>query len=93
MIASKFMDDVFYSNEYWAKIGGVSNSELNRLELEMLDRLAYNLFLGRDEYDAILSGLQQRYGQRNEGKGRRPVDHDSRPATLIQGINRIEISG
>ena len=32
MLASKFFDDVYYNNAYYARVGGISNSEVNSLE-------------------------------------------------------------
>ncbi|XP_021722827.1 cyclin-U1-1-like [Chenopodium quinoa] len=43
MIASKMLDDVQYNNAFYAKVGGVSNSELNRLELELLFLLNFEV--------------------------------------------------
>jgi len=31
MVAAKYVDDFFYKNEYYAKVGGVSKSEINVL--------------------------------------------------------------
>jgi hypothetical protein len=42
MVASKFLDDFYYSNKHWAEIGGISTSELNGLELEFLFRIAFS---------------------------------------------------
>lgn len=36
MLAAKFFDDAFYNNAYYARVGGVSNYEMNVLELEFL---------------------------------------------------------
>jgi hypothetical protein len=33
MVAAKFADDFFYKNEYYAKIGGISRTEMNVLEI------------------------------------------------------------
>lgn len=45
MIASKTLDDVQYNNAFYAKVGGVSNSELNRLELELLFLLDFEVMV------------------------------------------------
>ena len=36
MTAAKFFDDRYYNNEYYSKIGGISNEEINTLETEFL---------------------------------------------------------
>lgn len=33
MVAAKYADDFFYKNEYYAKVGGISKSEINALEV------------------------------------------------------------
>eukprot|EP01017_Pseudomicrothorax_dubius_P002629 TRINITY_DN10164_c0_g1_i1.p1 TRINITY_DN10164_c0_g1~~TRINITY_DN10164_c0_g1_i1.p1 ORF type:complete len:140 (-),score=24.76 TRINITY_DN10164_c0_g1_i1:76-495(-) len=43
MSAAKFFDDKFYSNEMFSRIGGISNKELNFLELEFLSLMKFNL--------------------------------------------------
>mmetsp|Transcript_5994 Transcript_5994/g.7317 ORF Transcript_5994/g.7317 Transcript_5994/m.7317 type:complete len:481 (-) Transcript_5994:89-1531(-) len=39
MLAQKLMEDFFYTNEHYAKVGGVAISELNCLELDFLNRV------------------------------------------------------
>ncbi|XVF01820.1 hypothetical protein REPUB_Repub04eG0122600 [Reevesia pubescens] len=43
MVASKILDDVHYNNAFYARVGGVSNSGLNRLELELLFPLDFGV--------------------------------------------------
>ena len=51
MTATKFLDDLYYSNNQWAKIGGLTLNEVNSLELEFLFLLDFRLHLQREEYD------------------------------------------
>lgn len=39
IIATKFWDDKFYSNEHYAQVAGVPLKEWNAMELDMLVRL------------------------------------------------------
>lgn len=39
MVAQKSMEDYFYTNDHYAKVGGVAVSELNILELDFLERV------------------------------------------------------
>mmetsp|Transcript_1137 Transcript_1137/g.2474 ORF Transcript_1137/g.2474 Transcript_1137/m.2474 type:complete len:237 (+) Transcript_1137:165-875(+) len=57
MVAAKFLDDFYYSNEFWAKIGGVPNSELNTLELEFLFLTNFELHVKRETYDGYREEL------------------------------------
>ncbi|OMP00765.1 Cyclin P/U [Corchorus olitorius] len=36
MVAAKFMDDMYYNNAYYAKVGGISTTEMNFLEVDFL---------------------------------------------------------
>ena len=57
MVAAKFLDDFYYSNEFWAKIGGVPNGELNTLELEFLFMTNFDLHVSRSVYDCYREEL------------------------------------
>lgn len=43
MIAAKVLDDAHYNNAFYARVGGISNTELNRLEIDLLFRLGFRL--------------------------------------------------
>ncbi|RZC89863.1 hypothetical protein C5167_035856 [Papaver somniferum] len=43
MIAAKFIDDLFYNNAYYAKVGGVSTAEMNKMEINFLFSLHFRL--------------------------------------------------
>jgi len=58
MLAAKHFDDVYFSNKVWAKIGGITTQELNKLELQMLDLLGWRLYLHRDEYEWYMEELR-----------------------------------
>jgi hypothetical protein len=59
MTAAKFFEDEYYSNSHWAEIGGLSLSELNDLELEFLFRIAFNLNVKREQYDAFVKQMRE----------------------------------
>lgn len=42
MLAAKLYDDIYLSNKVWAKIGGISVSEINDLELVFLKALGWS---------------------------------------------------
>jgi len=50
MLAAKFFDDQYYNNAYYAKVGGVSYSEMNALEVEFLFMLNFDLFVTTETY-------------------------------------------
>ncbi|CAM8896053.1 unnamed protein product [Rhodiola kirilowii] len=43
MVAAKFIDDAFYNNAYYAKVGGISTREMNKLEMNLLFDLDFRL--------------------------------------------------
>lgn len=51
LLASKFHQDVVISNSFIAKIGGLSTLELNRLEIEFLRIINYDLIITPQDYD------------------------------------------
>ncbi|KAH7430383.1 hypothetical protein KP509_09G096500 [Ceratopteris richardii] len=59
MIAAKFLDDSYYNNAYYGKVGGVSTQEMNRLELEFLFRLGFRLHITLDVFDSYCSHLER----------------------------------
>jgi len=57
MLASKFFDDVYYNNAYYARVGGISNTEVNSLEMEMLRMISFSLFVQPDQYERYRCSL------------------------------------
>jgi len=51
MLAAKFFDDVYYSNAYYAKVGGVRTTELNALEALFLKLIEWRLHVLPQEYE------------------------------------------
>jgi len=66
LIACKFLDDVFYSNEYYARIGGVSVRELNILEVHMLKHIGFNLVVADEEFDTYVAAISKVMKEMNE---------------------------
>ncbi len=45
VLASKFLDDRKHKNDFYAKAGDLSLKEMNKLEIEFLESLEYNLYV------------------------------------------------
>lgn len=58
MLAAKFLDDHYYNNAYYAKIGGISTQEMNRLEVDMLTLLDHRLYFSAEAVRSFLVQLQ-----------------------------------
>ena len=48
IIAIKYLDDVYYDNETYSKIGGITLMEINSLENEFLNKIQYDLYVSDD---------------------------------------------
>ena len=62
LVTAKLRDDIYYSNAYYSSIGGVSNSEINTLELEFLTQIGWETWVEPAEYDAYVQALWSRFG-------------------------------
>eukprot|EP00388_Colpodella_angusta_P007905 GDKJ01021975.1.p1 GENE.GDKJ01021975.1~~GDKJ01021975.1.p1 ORF type:complete len:210 (+),score=31.32 GDKJ01021975.1:54-683(+) len=51
MLAAKFFDDQYYSNAYYARVGGVRSKEINVLEVHFLTLIGYQLYVSPSEYE------------------------------------------
>ena len=57
MLASKFFDDVYFNNAYYARVGGISNVEVNALEMELLRMISFSLFVQPEQYGRYRASL------------------------------------
>ena len=63
LVATKFLDDSYYNNCYFAKIVGISLGEMNALELELLGRLDFRLHCQPEEFDACCQRLAEQLSE------------------------------
>lgn len=54
-VSHKYIEDEFYKNSYYAKVGGVSLLELNVLEKRLLSFLKYNVHCSKDQLECYSS--------------------------------------
>ena len=50
LVAAKYSDDIYFNNKYYARVGGISGSEMNALELEFLFRLKFDCNSTTEEF-------------------------------------------
>ncbi len=50
MLAAKFLDDQFFKNDYYARIGGITVKEINVSEMELLKVLDYQRIISKLNY-------------------------------------------
>lgn len=48
ILANKHLDDCNYTNKVWAQVSGISNEEINLMEMEYLNVMEYETFLHPD---------------------------------------------
>jgi len=64
--ACKFYDDYRYKNGYYARIGGVSHQEFNKLEQEYLVKyIQFSLFVSVESFDSYCQDLSNFYQEKN----------------------------
>ncbi|CAL0302867.1 unnamed protein product [Lupinus luteus] len=59
MVAAKFMDDIYYNNAYYAKVGGITTIEMNFLEVDFLFGLGFHLNVTPNNFQAYCVHLQR----------------------------------
>ena len=67
VVAAKYLDDHYYSNDHYAKIAGLPLAELNALELDFLFRISFDLRVNPYEYRrvrAYLDAIREDYAAR-----------------------------
>lgn len=57
VIAAKFFEDDYYKNSYYSNVGGISTTELNSLELELLTLLEFDLFVSAEDFTSYAHAL------------------------------------
>ena len=51
MIAIKYNEDDIHSNKYYAKVVGISQEDLDRMELSFVKLLGFEMFVKEEEYE------------------------------------------
>lgn len=67
LLASKITDDKHYSNVFWARVGGVSLPDLNRLELQMLALLNFRLLITPEAFRRYLNVIISTRSSNSDG--------------------------
>ncbi|GAA0186711.1 hypothetical protein LIER_33999 [Lithospermum erythrorhizon] len=83
MLAAKYLEDECFNNAYYAKVGGVTTQELNKLEMEFLVAVDFRLHVDVETFD--------KYCLKLEAEGREKCQIQ-RPIK-ISGIGRRWLTG
>ncbi|RLM64823.1 cyclin-P1-1 [Panicum miliaceum] len=67
LVASKVLDDFHHSNAFFARVGGVSNAEMNKLELELLGVLDFAVAVDHRAYGRYREHLEKEMRRDHHG--------------------------
>jgi hypothetical protein len=67
VLACKYQSDFIPKNDWIAKVAGMTNKELNVLEVELLDRLNANLYVTKEEYNVYESEIYESLQAKKRG--------------------------
>ncbi|KAF8038770.1 hypothetical protein BT93_B1350 [Corymbia citriodora subsp. variegata] len=79
VVASKFIDNAGSNNGYFAKVGGISNAEMNRMEVNFLFKLDFRLCISAEEFEMCCSQLQ------TEGSAKYQIDRSIKCCGIREG--------
>ncbi len=57
LLAAKFYDDIFFDNSYYSRVGGITNSELNQLEIRFLHLTSFEIYVSPQLYTNYVHNL------------------------------------
>ncbi|KAK5580278.1 hypothetical protein RB653_000293 [Dictyostelium firmibasis] len=87
LISTKYLDDIFYNNEFYSQVGGVSLKEMNTLELDFLKLLRFSAFCPIplfNEYQKEMESTKTRFLL--------GPNHPINQTNIITIINKLPIS-
>ncbi len=61
LLAIKYNEDDYYSNKYYAKVGGINLDEINDLEYNFLILLNFDVFIDEDTYEKYKEQMNDFY--------------------------------
>eukprot|EP01059_Diplonema_ambulator_P007870 TRINITY_DN17393_c0_g1_i1.p1 TRINITY_DN17393_c0_g1~~TRINITY_DN17393_c0_g1_i1.p1 ORF type:complete len:211 (+),score=4.21 TRINITY_DN17393_c0_g1_i1:326-958(+) len=65
VVAAKLRDDTYYSNKYYASIGGVTLQDMNKMEQAFLRYTNWELHIRKSEYDQYFTAMHQSRAREN----------------------------
>jgi len=54
VVSTKYLEDYYYKNSYYASVGGVPLKLLNQMEIEFMRLLKFNCFVDEKVFEAYL---------------------------------------
>ncbi|XP_071738246.1 cyclin-P3-1-like [Rutidosis leptorrhynchoides] len=93
MLATKFIDEAFFNNAYYARVGGVTTSEMNRLEMKFLFGIDFQLYVNLSTFERYcLELMSETTGEVIQIEGPLHSIHDVRGLKDKWSNNKIDTS-
>jgi len=94
VLAIKYVDEIYADNSFYSKIGGITLEEINRLEIEMLRLMDYNLYIDTNLYFEYLDNLtvySQKINDETNTKIELMEDHSRKGLKIESGNSIVKI--
>ncbi|KAJ8450103.1 hypothetical protein Cgig2_033297 [Carnegiea gigantea] len=59
MVASKFVEDMNYRNSHYARVGGVTTKEMNKMEMEFLFMMGFKMHVNSSVFESYCRHLER----------------------------------
>eukprot|EP01133_Synstelium_polycarpum_P007026 gene7026-8168_t len=78
LISTKYLDDIFYNNEFYSQVGGISLREMNGLEVVFLSMMDYTVNCSLDEFNVYsleVDRIKRRYEEQQTSSAITALPH------------------
>ena len=86
VIAVKYNEDYYYNNEFYSKVGGITCKELNKLEVEMLSLIEFNLHVETEIYERYAMDLCPQSAEEGKLNLKKNVETDTKAAHVLPQV-------
>ena len=76
---------MYYNNAYYARVGGITNSEVNSLEMELLRMISFSLFVHPQQYERYRGSLYSHLPQMTQSVPV-PVPVPAEESSMVTGL-------
>lgn len=78
---------MYYNNAYYARVGGITNSEVNSLEMELLRMISFSLFVQPQQYERYRGSLYSHLPQMTQSVPVPvPVPAEREESSMVTGL-------
>ena len=85
---------MYYNNAYYARVGGITNSEVNSLEMELLRMISFSLFVQPQQYERYRGSLYSHLPQMTQSVPVPvPVPAEAHVDVLVARVRHVRRGG